>query len=103
MDKNGRNMSDWYATGCLPDSGKREEYSSGAVRDVATGKGRFDLLPPHALMRLAQLYEVGATKYAARNWEKGIPLDRFIDSAFRHMCCYNGDSFGQFNADVEAE
>lgn len=29
----------------LKDSGNRREFSSGAVRDIAEGKGRCDLLP----------------------------------------------------------
>ena len=29
----------------LKDSGNRREFSTGAVRDVADGKGRCDLLP----------------------------------------------------------
>jgi hypothetical protein len=69
----------------LPDSGKRMKYETGAVRDISDGKGRFDLMPAEALIRLAKLYEAGAKKYKPRNWEQGIPLDRFIDSAMRHL------------------
>ena len=29
----------------LPDSGERREFQTGAVRDIAQGKGRCDLLP----------------------------------------------------------
>lgn len=29
--------------------------------------------------------ENGATKYGDRNWEKGQPLSRYIDSAMRHI------------------
>jgi len=67
------------------DSGQRLDYATGARRDVTTGKGRYDLLPVVAIRRLAQVYERGAAKYDARNWEKGIPLSRFIDSALRHL------------------
>lgn len=67
------------------DSGKREEYATGARRDVRTGKGRYDLLPAAALRRYAELLERGAEKYGPRNWEKGIPLGRFLDSALRHL------------------
>lgn len=66
------------------DSGQRQEFPTGAERDVRTGKGRYDLLPREAVHRLAQLFERGARKYAARNWEKGMPLSRFIDSGLRH-------------------
>ena len=72
----------------VADSGAREEHSTGAVRDVRTGKGRFDLITPVGLFRLAQVYEGGAKKYADRNWEKGMPFSRFLDSAARHIQDY---------------
>jgi len=67
------------------DSGSRREFATGSVRDAATGKGRYDLVSPIALERLAQLYERGAVKYAARNWEKGQPISVFMDCAMRHL------------------
>jgi hypothetical protein len=69
------------------DSGERQAWSTGSVRDTATGKGRFDLIPTEPLRRLAKLYERGAVKYGERNWEKGQPLMRYIDSAMRHLNC----------------
>ena len=66
------------------DSGQREEYDTGARRDTRTGKGRYDLLPPFAMRRVAGVYERGAAKYGDRNYEKGIPLTRYLDSALRH-------------------
>jgi len=38
------------------DSGQRQEWSTGSVRDVSVGKGRFDLIPTEPLRRLAKLY-----------------------------------------------
>jgi hypothetical protein len=76
----------------VKDSGERATFGTGAVRDVGTGKGRFDLIPAYPLHRLAKLYEAGAIKYGDRNWEKGIPTGRFLDSAFRHLMNYqDGD------------
>ena len=72
----------------IKDSGTRREFETGAVRDMQEGKGRCDLLPPLALLRLARHFEAGAFKYGERNWEKGIPLSSFIDSALRHMLKY---------------
>jgi hypothetical protein len=70
----------------LKDSGERQRFAAtGGHRDTATGKGRFDLMPTGALRRVAQIYEKGAVKYDARNWEKGIPVSRMLDSAFRHL------------------
>ena len=72
----------------IKDSGTRREFETGAVRDIAEGKGRCDLLPPIALMRLAKHFEAGCNKYGDRNWEKGIPMHCFIDSGLRHIFKY---------------
>lgn len=77
----------------LRDSGEREQYESGAMREPASGRGRYDLLPPYPLERLAKHYENGAVKYADRNWEKGLPTGRCMDSAIRHLFQYlDGDN-----------
>jgi len=70
----------------LPDSGHREHFETGSVRDTREGKGRFDLIPVQSMRRLARHYEAGAAKYGDRNWERGQPLARYLDSAFRHLC-----------------
>ena len=72
----------------LKDSGNRREFETGAVRDMQEGKGRCDLLPACALIRLSKHYEAGARKYEDRNWEKGIPISVMIDSAMRHLLKY---------------
>lgn len=68
----------------IKDSGKRQQFATGSVRDSRAGKGRFDLLPPHAIARLARHFEAGALKYGDNNWTKGQPASRFLDSALRH-------------------
>ncbi len=74
----------------VEDSGTRLETSTGATRDTQVGKGRYDLVLalPHMIYRLARHFENGAVKYGDDNWRKGLPLRRFIDSAFRHLCQY---------------
>lgn len=69
------------------DSGSRSEFGTGAVRDIDDNKGRFDLLPADAVRQLARVMETGCLKYGDRNWENGIPLRRYIDSALRHIFC----------------
>ncbi len=69
----------------VKDSGARQEFQTGSVRETREGKGRFDLIPTDALRRLAVHYENGSKKYGDRNWEKGQPLSRYLDSAFRHL------------------
>lgn len=73
--------ADWN----LKDSGQRRDFGTGSVRDVRDGKGRFDLLPAHALFLVARQFEEGAKKYGERNWEKGQPLSVYLDSALRHI------------------
>jgi hypothetical protein len=72
----------------LKDSGQRNTYPSGAQRDNHEGKGRFDLIPFQALMRLALHYERGAKKYSGRNWEQGMNISRYADAAMRHLMKY---------------
>lgn len=38
------------------------------------------------VLEVAKHFEEGAKKYGDRNWEKGIPCSRYIDSAVRHYC-----------------
>lgn len=148
-------MSMFASDAALKDSGTRKNFDTGAHRDNSQGKGRYDLLPPDALLTLVQneptrgakgavglilayladrqvehlieaarnlLWEIesgmsgdadgvylpdfghavdlvakhfekGAIKYAARNWEKGIPVARYIDSTLRHTFQYlRGDT-----------
>lgn len=72
----------------VKDSGKRQAFSTGSVRDTNEGKGRFDLMPVEALMRLARHFQNGAKKYGDENWRKGQNLRRFMDSAIRHGLKY---------------
>lgn len=69
----------------LKDSGERQEFSTGARRDIQKGKGYYYLISPFMLERLAKWLEKGAQKYGERNWELGMPFSRFVDSAFRHL------------------
>ena len=76
----------------VTDSGKRQDFGTGSVRDCREGKGRYDLLPPYAIYRLARHFENGAKKYGDKNWTKGQNLSRYLDSALRHLFCYLGGS-----------
>ncbi len=53
---------------------KKRKFSSGAVRDVAKGKGRCDLLPAAALHKWTQYDEentgIYVTESGKRMWKK---------------------------------
>lgn len=69
----------------IKDSGERRTFQTGAQRDRGTMKGAPILRAVHALNRYDRWNEKGAKKYAARNWEKGMPLSEFFNSAQRHL------------------
>ena len=124
----------------IVDSGTRRDFGTGAVRDMAEGKGRMDLLPWDvlegwiddgkseaagrfircmamamrgeyqtvsidvaihsfvelafagnrytAILEYAKHMEAGCAKYGDRNWEHGIPVNVYLDSALRHFIKY---------------
>jgi len=67
------------------DSGERQSFESGMVRDTQEGKPRYDLIPVGPLRRVADLYARGAIKYDDNNWMKGQPYSRAYASLFRHV------------------
>ena len=69
-------------------SGTKDNYSTGGTRDKSQGKGRYDLITPIGLKRLAGVYERGAVNHGDRNWEKGLPMSRCMESAVRHIYQY---------------
>ena len=83
----GCETSDFHHTQAvdLKDSGERQTFQTGAVRYIAGNKPLLELLPPWALFAYGWIMEAGARKYAARNWEKGMPMSRYLSSAKRHI------------------
>lgn len=74
----------------MTDTGNRISFGEGkAFREPTTDKGRYDLISPFAMDRLAKWLELGCKKYNDRNWELGgIPFSRYVDSAKRHLNKY---------------
>lgn len=68
----------------MHDSGKRQSFSTGAVRDMADDKPRPDLFSPFAEERVGEWLRLGAEKYTEHNWAKGIPNSRCFASLRRH-------------------
>lgn len=73
----------------IKDSGKREEFSSGMVRDTADNKDNAALVKDGPMYkRWVRHLTNGAKKYAKRNWMKAsgeAELERFRESAQRHF------------------
>ena len=79
------------------DSGERESYRSGMVRDVADNKVDYSLIYDGPMFeRWAGLLDRGAKKYAKRNWMLSCgdaEYNRFRESAFRHFIqWFRGDT-----------
>lgn len=69
------------------------ENSDTAVK-FDNDKPRTDLMPPEAILGLADLYAVGARKYADRNWEKGMSYTRLLGALLRHALAYmSGENY----------
>jgi hypothetical protein len=66
-------------------SGKKDVYPDGGTADSQEGRGRYDLISPIAIRRLAAVCEQGAKHQGDRTWEKGIPFSRLLNSAKRHI------------------
>lgn len=52
------------------------------------GKRDFTLIPPDALAYLADLFTIGAKKYAPRNWERGMKYSNIMTSLERHWFAF---------------
>jgi hypothetical protein len=80
----------------VKDSGQRQHYPSGMVRDTQEGKPDYTLLPIEFLTRWATHMTLGAVKYGRDNWRHANSeeeLIRFRSSAFRHMIQWlNGET-----------
>lgn len=53
----------------------------------------YDGSPETMLLEVSKHFEEGATKYGENNWQKGLPVNCYIDSAIRHYLKYRrGDN-----------
>ncbi len=63
------------------------KFTTGASRDTG-GKGRCDLLPHSALLRVSEHVERSLDEHEERDWERGLPMHCMLDSAMRHLFKY---------------
>lgn len=68
----------------MHDSGKRQQFQTGAIRDAAEDKPRLELISPWAYFRIGKWLGLGAKKYGEGNWTLGMPFMRVIASILRH-------------------
>lgn len=60
-----------------------QTLTTGQKKDE--GKARWELLPYEVTAAVARILTVGARKYDARNWEKGIAYGRVFGAVMRHL------------------
>lgn len=66
-------------------------YETGATRDNVEGKLRYEgFIAPRVLRRFAEYmhkhrYQADGQVRDADNWQKGIPVDDYMDSLVRHV------------------
>jgi hypothetical protein len=65
-----------------------EQFSTGAQRDGAPDKLRYDALSPAFLNRTVRVLTDGANKYGMDNWAKGMPYRRTFASLMRHVMAW---------------
>ncbi len=63
-------------------------FASGAVRSTESDGYRFDLISPHALLRIAATHKEGADKYGDHNWRRGLPFSDTLNHAMHHLVQY---------------
>ncbi len=90
IDRLGRPKEPEAVNGIKHDPTNLVDFETGAHRSSASGKGRYDLIPTEATRRSAIHYEQGGINHGDRNWEKGMPFSRLMDSAMRHCNQYLG-------------
>jgi hypothetical protein len=76
---------------------KGEKNPEEVVFDKETGavkhdglKPRVDLIPSEVIFAMGSMFRHGATKYADRNWEKGMKWSRVFGSTMRHLWAWWG-------------
>ena len=88
------------------DDGTLRTFASGATRDTAEDKLDYDgFLSPDVLVHFAEYMHANRVQSDGSlrdsdNWQKGIPLDQYMKSAWRHfMNCWESHRNGDIDED----
>lgn len=86
----------------IKDSGKREEFAGGMLRDITEGKTDYTLILDGPMFkRWAEHLTKGAKKYGKRNWllaQGREEYDRAKESALRHFLQWYWDELDEDHA-----
>lgn len=74
-----------FCLGYFKDTGKTEHLYNALGRFV---KKAYDGSCETMILEVSKHFEEGAKKYGENNWQKGIPVDCYLDSAIRHYLKY---------------
>ena len=78
-----------YYLGCFKDDGNTENLVKVLSHFSQKVYGSYETM----LLEVAKHFEEGALKYGDNNWQKGMPVDCYMDSAIRHYLKYRrGDN-----------
>lgn len=75
----------------MSDDGVMNSFDTGATRDTSEGKLVFDkFLSPKVLLQFAKYMNMNRLQSDGQmrdgdNWQKGIPMDKYMESAYRHF------------------
>jgi hypothetical protein len=99
----------------IKDDGVQRSFDTGATRDTSEGKLDYDgFLSPQVLRQYARYMNMNRLQSdgklrASDNWQKGIPMDVYRKSAWRHFFdywenarVYNDDEFAQDSIELMA-
>lgn len=81
-----------------------ETNQSGTGLRFDQGKLRYDLVNPEAHKGMVDVLTFGATKYAERNWEKGMKWSKVIGSLKRHIAAIEaGEDYDKESGRLHAD
>jgi hypothetical protein len=69
---------------------KNDDFSGNSAMKFDDNKPAMDLLPPRALVAVAEILTYGAKKYERHNWRKGMKWSRLFSAMLRHLCAFIG-------------